>query len=155
MERLKYNEETYNILLNMAENEICYWKYQSSRYQGLIPVGHKSNERMFAGEQPEHIEEGCSCYDNPWQLVEYMQDESLDLDKTDVVLFLGTHVGYGIDGEDIVRINKEEDILYSLSLRDFYKFIMNIPSDLYWNTYNVQKKFCTFTEEFIEEVFSK
>lgn len=152
MKRLTYNKETFDLLLEIADKKFHYWRYQDSKHGGKIPVGHQSYERMFEGEEPECIEEGCSCYDNPWQLVDYMSDECLDLDKTDVVIFTGQYVGYGIDDEDIVIIEEESDILYSLSLRDFYKFILDVPSDLYWNTYNVKEVFCDLTEEFKVEV---
>lgn len=155
MKRLKYNEDTQDLLLEMAEKDMCYWRYQGAHHGGLIPVGHESHERIFEGEEPEYVEEGCSCYDNPWQLLDYLSNEFNNLDKTDVVLFVGKHMGYGIDEEDIVKTTEESDMLYSLSLRDFYKFVFNIPEDLYWNTYNVKDAFCGFTEEFKDEVFSK
>ena len=155
MKRLDYNKDTQNLLLEMAEQEMCYWRYQSSSHNGIIPVGHESHERIFEGEEPEFIEEGCSCYDNPWQLLEYLADEGQDLDKTDVVLFVGNHMGYGLDEEDIVKVTEESDVMYSLSLRDFYKFAFNISEDLYWNTYNAKEQFLDYTEEFVKEVFSK
>lgn len=155
MKRLEYNQETHDLLIELAEKEACYWRYQGAHHGGLIPVGHTSHERIFEGEEPEFIEEGVSCYDNPWQLLEYLADESQDLDDTDVVLFVGEHVGYGLDEEDIVRVTEESDVLYSLSLRDFYKFAINLPEDLYWNTWNVKEKFCDYTEEFKQEVFRK
>jgi hypothetical protein len=155
MKRLEYSQETHDLLLEIAEEGSCYWRYQGSHHNGLIPVGHKSNERIFEGEEPEFEEEGCSCYDNPWQLLEYLAIDGQDLDKTDVVLFVGDHVGYGIVEEDVVEVTEEDAVMYSLSLRDFYKFAFNVPEDLYWNTYNVKEKFCDYTEEFMQEVFSK
>lgn len=155
MKRLVYNNEVNDLLLDMAENDKCYWRYQDSKHMGLIPVGHESHERIFEGEEPEYIEEGCSCYDNPWQLTEYTSDEVLDLDNTDVVLFVGNHKGYGIDEEDIVQVTVESDVLYSLSLRDFYKFVLNIEEDFYWNTYNVKERYCDFTDTFIQNVMEK
>jgi hypothetical protein len=145
MERLIYNEATQQLLIELAEGNKCYWRYQDSKFGGLIPIGHKSFERIACDEDDaEYIEYGCSCYDNPWQLVEYMSNENNDLDKTDVVLFVGRHKGYGLDEEDIVEVEEESDVLYSLSLRDFYKFCANIDEDTYWNTYNVKEKFCSW-----------
>jgi hypothetical protein len=152
MKRLTYCENTQKLLFDLAEREACYWRYQDACYNGLIPVGHKSFERIYEGEEPEFIEEGCSCYDNPWQLLEYMSNEYNDLDKTDVVLFTGRHMGYGLDEEDIVIVREENDVMYSLSLRDFYKFAINIEKDLYWNTWNIKERFCNFTKEFVERV---
>lgn len=125
MERLTYNKETQNLLEDLAVNNKCYWRYQDACFGGVIPVGHESYERVFEGEAPEYIEEGASCYDNPFQLLQYMNDEILDEDKTDVVLFVGDHRGYGLDEEDIVRVEEESDNLYSMSLGDFYKFCSN------------------------------
>lgn len=154
MKRLKYSQETYDLLLNLAEDETCYWRYQDAKHKGIIPVGHNSHERIFEAEEPEYIEGGASCYDNPWQLVSYVRDEGQDLDTTDVILFVGDYMGTGIDGEDIVKVTEESDVLYSLSLRDFYKFTINIPEDLYWNTYNVKEIFCDYDDEFIEKVIT-
>ena len=106
MTRLEYSESTQSLLLEMAEKEMCYWRYQGAHHNGLIPVGHESHERIFEGEEPEFVEEGCSCYDNPWQLLEYLANENQDLDKTDVVLFVGKHMGYGLDEEDIVKVTE-------------------------------------------------
>lgn len=145
MERLIYNQNTQKLLEELTEKKICYWRYQDSCYGGLIPVGHQSFERMYEGEEPEHIEEGCSCYDNPYQLLQYMSDEYIDLDKTDVVLFLGRHKGYGIDEEDIVMVEEESDILYSLNVKDFYKFCKN--ADIYWNGYNIKEYYQRVYEE--------
>ena len=131
MERLNYNQGTQNLLEGLAEGNKCYWRYQSVNHGGTIPVGHISTERMFDGEAPEYIEEGCSCYDNPYQLAEYMSNEMLDLDKTDVILFVGRHMGYGLDEEDIVLVEEEGNVMYSISLRDFHKYFLNINEDTY------------------------
>lgn len=131
MKRLNYDAKTNSLLLDITENNKCYWRYQDSRHGGTIPVGHQSEERIYDGDEPEYIEEGCSCYDNPFQLTEYLMNEYQDLDRTDIVLFKGTYMGVGADNEDIVYVNKEEDILYSLSLRDFYKFILQEYSHKY------------------------
>lgn len=155
MKRLTYNKETHNTLLNMAEGEQCYWRYQDAEHGGTIPVGHQSHERIFEGESPEYIEEGCSCYDNPWQLLQYLSDELHPVDKVDVVLFLGKHIGYGLDEEDIVKVREESDILYSITLRDFYKFAFNLQDDIYWNTYDVKERFINpYGEKFKQGIFS-
>ena len=130
MLKLTYNKDTQKLLEELAENNMHYWRYQDSKHGGVIPVGHQSHERMFEGENPENIEEGCSCYDNPYQLFEYTLDEVLDEEKTDVVIFCGRHMGYGIDEEDIVKVEEKSDILYSLSLKDFYRFCKN--ADIYF-----------------------
>lgn len=150
MERLIYSEETQNLLEQLTEGNKCYWRYQDSKHNGIIPVGHESHERIYEGEAPEYVEEGCSCYDNPYQLMEYLGNENNDLDKTDVVLFVGRHMGYGLDEEDIVMVRDEEDVMYSLSLRDFFKFCSK--ADIYWNTYNIKDNF-NYTEDFIKELW--
>lgn len=139
MERLTYNADTQKLLEEVTEKNQAYWRYQDACYGGVIPVGHQSNERIFDGEAPEYIEEGASCYDNPYQLMQYMNNENNDLDNTDVVLFVGRHMGYGLDEEDIVMVEEENDCMYSLSLRDFYKFCRN--ADMYWNGYNIAEYF--------------
>lgn len=139
MERLVYNEATQRLLEEITEKDQAYWRYQDSCFGGVIPVGHISTERCY-GEAPDNIEEGASCYDNPYQLMQYMNDEDNDLDSTDVVLFVGRHMGYGLDEEDIVMVEEESDCMYSLSLRDFYKFCEN--ADIYWNgCYNIKDYF--------------
>lgn len=136
MERLTYNEATQKLLEEITEKDQAYWRYQDASFGGIIPVGHLSFERCYDGEAPEYIEEGASCYDNPYQLMQYMNNENNDLDKTDVVLFVGRHMGYGLDEEDIVMVEEESDCMYSLSLRDFYKFCSK--ANLYWNgSYNI------------------
>lgn len=131
MERLVYNETTHIILEEGIEKEWFYWRYQDSAYGGIIPVDHQSHERTACGKNDaEHIENGCSCYDNPYQLMEYLSDENHDLDKVDVILFTGEHCGYGFDEEDIVKVTEEADIFYSISLREFYKFCKE--ADIYF-----------------------
>lgn len=151
MERLVYNEATQKLLEEITEKDQAYWRYQDSCYGGVIPVGHHSNERCFDGEAPEYIEEGASCYDNPYQLLQYMDGEGNDLDKTDVVLFVGKHMGYGLDEEDIVMVEEESDCMYSLSLRDFYKFALN--ADIYWNNNNIKEYMKDYDQEWIENLY--
>lgn len=153
MERLTYSVDTQKLLEDLIEKEACYWRYQDAEFNGIIPVGHLSNERIFEGEAPDYIEEGASCYDNPYQLFRYMQGEGNDLDKTDVVLFVGKHKGYGLDEEDIVMVEEESDCMYSLSLRDFYKFLFNIEN-MYYNGYSYTELAEECTKEFKEKVFS-
>lgn len=137
MERLTYSAETQKLLEEITEKDQAYWRYQDAEFGGIIPVGHISHERCYAGEAPEYIEEGASCYDNPYQLMQYMNDEALNLDSIDVVLFVGRHMGYGLDDEDIVMVEEESDCMYSLSLRDFYKFCSK--ADIWWNgSYNIK-----------------
>lgn len=119
MIRLTDKNQIFTTLDDVAKNKKCYWRYQESIFGGTIPVGHRSHERMYEGEEPEYIEDGVSCYDNPYSLFDYMSNEYNDPDETDVVLFDGYRVGSGIDEEDIVEVTDESDILYSLSLRDF------------------------------------
>lgn len=130
MKRLKYNEETQILLEELAENELHYWRYQDSKFNGNIPIGHTSHERMFTGESPEHIEEGVSCYNNPLQLFKYTLDEVLDEEKTDVIIFCGRNMGTGLYDEDIVKVTEESDLLYVISLKDFYKFCSK--ADMYF-----------------------
>lgn len=130
MERLVYNKNTQKLLEELAENSTCYWRYQDSSHGGVIPVNHISHERMYSGESPDYIEDGCSCYDNPYQLLEYMSNEYLEEDNIDIVIFCGEHKGYGYDEEDIVQVTEKEDILYSLNLKDFYEFCKN--ADMYF-----------------------
>lgn len=139
MKRLEYTTEIQNLLEDLAEGNSCYWRYQHKHHNGIIPVGHESNERVFEGEAPEFVEEGCSCYDNPYQLLQYVLDDCFIKDEDyDVVLFVGSHMGYGLDEEDIVMVEEESDVIYSLSLLDFYKFCSN--ADIYWNgNYNVKE----------------
>lgn len=151
MERLVYSADTQRLLEDLTEREACYWRYQDAEFKGIIPVGHQSNERIFEGEAPDYIEEGASCYDNPYQLFRYMQDEGNDLDTTDVVLFVGKHMGYGLDEEDIVMVEEESDCMYSLSLRDFYKFLFNIE-DMYYNGYSYTELAEEYSEDFKEKV---
>jgi hypothetical protein len=151
MERLTYSAETQKLLEELTEGNKCYWRYQDAEFGGIIPVGHQSNERCFEGEAPEYIEEGASCYDNPYQLLQYMADEGNNLDKTDVVLFVGKHMGYGLDEEDIVMVEEESDCMYSLSLRDFYKFALN--ADIYWNGYNIKEFMSDYDNEWVENLY--
>lgn len=153
MERLIYSADTQRLLEELAEGEKCYWRYQDAEFNGIIPVGHISHERIFEGEAPEYIEEGASCYDNPYQLFRYMQGEGNNLDETDVVLFVGKHMGYGLDEEDIVVVEEESDCMYSLSLRDFYKFLFNIE-DMYYNGYSYTELAEEYIEEFKASVFN-
>lgn len=140
MERLIYNEETQKLLEGLTEGNKCYWRYQDKEFGGVIPVGHKSFERVYSGEAPEYIEEGASCYDNPLQLMNYiMGDTFIEKSEQDVVLFVGRHMGYGLDEEDIVMVEEESDILYSMDLLDFLKFCSN--ADLYWNTKNIKEEY--------------
>ncbi|CAI3193052.1 hypothetical protein [Clostridium neonatale] len=138
MKRLIYNEDTQALLEELTEGNKCYWRYQGDHHNGIIPVGQQSHERIFEGEAPEYVEEGVSCYDNPLQLFQYMQsDFAIDMDKTDVVLFIGKHMGYGLDEEDIVMVEEESDCMYSLSAKDFYKFLAN--ADIYYNNINIKE----------------
>lgn len=131
MERLIYNKNTQELLENISG---LYWRYQESEFCGLIPQGHKSHERMYS-ENPEYVEAGVSCYDNPYQLLDYMKDEFYSYTEEssngmDVVIFEGTHTGtYGLDEEDIVEA---EEVIYSMSLWDFWQFCKNADEDLYY-----------------------
>lgn len=138
MKRLTYNTDIQTLLENLTEENKCYWRYQGAHHNGVIPAGQQSHERIFEGEAPEHVEEGVSCYDNPLQLFKYMQsDFAIDMDKTDVVLFIGKHMGYGLDEEDIVMVEEESDCMYSLSAKDFYRFLAN--ADIYYNNTNLKE----------------
>ena len=137
MERLTTSEETQELLEGGAESNKWYWRYQDSKWSGLIPVGHKSFERMGEDVTPNFIEDGVSCYDNPYQLLEYLKDEDNNIDTTDIILFVGTHNGIGKDEEDIVNIDSETDVKYSMSLRDFYEFCKGARDYWYNDSYSM------------------
>lgn len=154
MKRLIYSTETQKLLEDLAVGDKYYWRYQDKEFNGLIPAGHKSNERVYDGESPEFIEDGCSCYDNPFQLLKYMDDVNiLNIKNYDVVLFVGSHKGYGMDNEDIVMVEDETDIMYSLSAKDFFKFCVNADIDIL--DHNL-KNYCEdFTDEFLAVINNK
>lgn len=132
MLRLEYNQETQQTLETITG---LYWRYQRTQYNGTIPQNHKSHERMYATDTPEYIEEGVSCYDNPYQLLDYMRDEFYyfnedEAEGLEVVIFAGEHTGtYGMDEEDIVT---PEETIYVISLYDFWSFCKNANEDLYY-----------------------
>lgn len=156
MERINiYNEEIHQLLEEGTEKESWFWRYQDASYGGLIPINHKSYERTACDEEDaEYLEEGCSCYDNPYQLLDYMSNEMLDLDKTDVILFVGNYQGKGLDDEDIVLVEEESDIKYSMSLRVFYKFCCN--ADIYlFGDKNIKEYMEKYHTNYIKEIWSK
>lgn len=154
MKRLKYSKEMINILNDWAKSNGSYWRYQDSEFGGVIPVGHKSHERMYETDEPGNVEEGASCFDNPYQLFDYISNEYLDMDTTDVVLFTGNYIGSGIDDEDIVAVKEESDIFYSLTLRDFHKYCYESS---YWfmDEKALKEEIESYGEEFKEMIFEK
>lgn len=146
MLRLEYNQETQELLEGIKG---LYWRYQSTKHNGIIPVDHKSHERMYATDTPEYIEEGVSCYDNPYQLLNYMHDEFFEFTEEEaegleVVIFSGEHTcTYGLDEEDIVT---PEETIYTVRLYDFWMFCKNANEDLYYLS-------CKNLRELAEEIF--
>ena len=129
MKRLQYNKEGKKILDDLALNDKCFWRYQESEFGGVIPVEHKSHERVYSGEDPEYIEKGVSCYGDPYRLLDYMLDDYggyiTKQKDIDIVMFVGNLVDEGLDGEDIVEVVDKNDCWYSIDLQDFLKWCNN------------------------------
>ena len=131
--RLEYSKETQELLEKISKESNIFWRYQDSRHNGEIPQDHRSHERMYS-EEPEFAEEGVSCYDNPYQSLDYFKDEFISLDENgvegyDMIVFSGYRLGQGMDDEDIAEV---EEIIYSMSLFTFLQFCKNADEDLYF-----------------------
>lgn len=120
----------------IVDSNTYLWRYQEKKHGGKIPVGHKSHERCVQELEPENVEQGVSCYSNPYQLCGYLLDgevfDKVTLDRYneeyEVVLFEGEIIDEGMDGEDIAEV-EENCVKYTMSIRDFFTML---KEDLDW-----------------------
>ena len=92
-------------------------------------MGHKSHEWNYDGDEPEHKEVGVSCYNNPWDLWEYLCDRGFyKPEELDIVIFGGSKVDDGYDDEDIVEVG-EDCVIYSFPATVFDSFLIDSKND--------------------------
>jgi len=157
MIKLNLNGETIKMLNELVENENHFWRMQEVKFNGIIPMGHQSHERIY-GEEPEFMENGVSCFDNPFQLINYTLDELIsdsDFKEMEIVIFTGKYLNDGLDNEDIVEILDENAVDYTISALDFYKWLMNYEEEFYVCGEDAREKYLDFPDSFKEEILNK
>lgn len=125
MEKLFTVEAIIKALEENTDDYNSGWRLQDKKYG--ISSDHKSKPIACQDEdlEEELTEEGYSCFCNPEYLAQYVSDFGY-CNKTDhIIVFNGTHMGEGMDGEDIIEPWEEDGIIYSIEVELFLQACCN------------------------------